>query len=456
MTRIPRMLLAILVLTAASLPAQELEENERYFNTPDDLIPYKRHEPYVRFFLDSQNTGLEYTGPGRTYPEPSDLESVKIGFVGPLYRVIPSAEGDMMPQQYYEMGQHMLHGAELAIEEANARGGYRDTLPFELVKRNDPVVQVDFGWMWAPFSTNVVELCYDEEVWALFGTVGGENSHILIRIGLKVELPMVNSADTDPTFPETRIPWLFRVISDDRMACYALAKYAYEVRGWERVAIMRYNGRYGRVGTKEFVEASRRLGHPPLIELKFNNGETDFAERLEWIGRLEPDAVLVWGNGLECARVVQQMREMGMDQPVLGSDRMICPAFLETAGEAAEGVVAASLWDPTRDSPRLEAFREAYRERHGVEPETYAAHAYDGMTMLVQAIEEAGLNRALIRDALERRRREIFTGVTGDIPLNDIYTDAGEIAIAVVRDGEWVYTPASEAGVDIPRVVAQQ
>ncbi len=459
MTKIYRIFAACSVVVGVlmSSAAIGLKEDERYFNTPDELIPFKRHEPYVRFFLDSQNTGLEYTGPGREYPEPTDVDTVKIGFLGPLYRVIPQEGGEAMPRQYFEIGRYMLHGTELAVEEANARGGYRGKLPYKLVKRNDPVVQVDHTWMWAPFSTNVVDLCYNEKVWALFGTIGGENSHIMIRIGLKVELPMMNAADTDPTFPETRIPWLFRVISDDRMQCYALAKYAYEKMGYKRIAVMRYGGRYGRVGTKEFREASQRLGHPVLIELRFNNGETDFSERLAWIKRLKPDAVFVWGNDVECARIVRQMREMGMDQPVLGSDRMLYPEFLKIAGEAAEGVVATCPWDPTQKNPLLSAFRERYRKRfNGEDPETYASHAYDGMNMLVGAIEEAGLNRAKIRDALEKWKNIPFQGVTGPIPLNDILVDAGSIAIASVQNGKWVFMSEEEAGISLPRIVKKQ
>lgn len=427
-----------------------VDEKDRYFNTPNEMIPFKGQEPYVRFFLDSHNTGLEYTGPGREYPEPTDLKTVKIGYVGPLYRVIANQHGDMMPAQYSEIGRHMLQGAELALEQANARGGYRGEMPFELIKRNDPVVQVDFGWMWAPFSKNVVDLCYKEKVWALFGTIGGENSHILIRIALKAEIPIMNSADTDPTFTETRIPWLFRVISDDRIQSYSLAKYVYEKLGHKRVAVLRYNGRYGRVGTKEFREASRRMGNPLLIELKFVNGETDFTKRLEWINRLNPDAVLLWGNAVECALIVKQMRSMGMTQTILGSDRLINPKFFEIAGDAAEGVIAANLWDPSQENEKLEAFRRLYRERWDAESETYAAHAYDGMTMLIEAIEEAGLNRAKIRDALERRKDETFHGVTGAIPLNDIYTDSGPISIGVVRNGKWTYISAEEAGIQLP------
>ena len=73
--------------------------------------------------------------------------------------------------------------------------------------------------------------------------------------------------------------------------------------------------------------------------------------------------------------------------------------------------------------------------------------------MLLEAIEQAGLNRAKIRDALEQRRRDIFVGATGAIPLNDIYTDAGPISIATVRGGQWTYQTEREAGIDLPRVV---
>ena len=156
---------------------------------------------------------------------------------------------------------------------------------------------------------------------------------------------------------------------------------------------------------------------------------------------------------MESARIVKQMREMGMSQLVLGSDRMTHPDFLEIGGDAADGVVAACPWDPTRQDPMLDAFRQTYGERFGVPPETYAAHAYDGMNMLVEAIEEAGLNRAKLRDALEARRRDVFEGVTGPIPLNDVYTNAGPIAIAEVRDGIWHYMSEEAAGVQLPRIV---
>jgi len=77
--------------------------------------------------------------------------------------------------------------------------------------------------------------------------------------------------------------------------------------------------------------------------------------------------------------------------------------------------VCSSPWNPDRHDPKLDAFREAYRQKFKEQPDTYAAHAYDGMNMLIWAVQAAGLNRAKIRDVLAYRDQP-WPGVTGDIP----------------------------------------
>jgi len=441
-------LLGVLALTSL---AWGIADSLRYANTPDDMVPYRKIEPYKRYFL----VPLEYPGPGREYPEPdpSTLESVKIGYIGPLYREVHPKVS--VTPQYFEIGQNMLRGAQMAIDEANARGGWRGILPYELVLKNDPVEQVDDTWMWGPVGSNVVDLIWKDKVWALFTTISSENSHILIRIALKAELPIMGTADTDPTFVETKIPWLFRCISDDRLQCYILAKYAYEKLGLKHIAIIRVNDRYGRVGVKEFREASRRLGRPVLFEVRYPRMSTDFSAQL---ARLEAarnivDGVLAWGNDYETAHLVKKLRERGFDIPIFCSDRVITERFLKIAGPAAEGVIASCPWDPTSDDPVYLEFKKRYEERYGVPPETYAAHAYDGMNMLIQAIEKAGLNRAKIRDALDEYRIHPYHGVTGMIILNDIYTDVGPISIAIVKNGKFEFYSEEELGIHLCRYV---
>ncbi len=60
------------------------------------------------------------------------------------------------------------------------------------------------------------------------------------------------------------------------MQCLTLARRIFTELGLKRVAILRVNNRYGRFGVPKFRDASRRLGHPVVIEQKFMPGDTDY------------------------------------------------------------------------------------------------------------------------------------------------------------------------------------
>jgi len=278
----------LLAFSALQLTAQEKKSN--YGNATDEIIPYGRfQEAYINFFDDPQL----FTGAGREKPEPSDLSEVRIGFLGPL------SVSPIVPQ-----GIQMLQGSKLAIEEANKNGGYKG-IPFKLM------VHDDFG-LWGAAANKVVEM-YDEHVWAFLGSIDDINTHVALRATLKMEIPMMNSGDPDPTLTETRIPWLVHCISDDRQSCYALSEYIYKKKKLSRVALLRVDNRYGRVGTKEFREVSQRMMHPIVLEVRFLDGDTVFTKQINRIKNSNPDAIQLWGNAKETALIVNQIREMGID-----------------------------------------------------------------------------------------------------------------------------------------------
>jgi ABC-type branched-subunit amino acid transport system substrate-binding protein len=110
--------------------------------------------------------------------------------------------------------------------------------------------------------------------------------------------------------------------------------------------------------------------------------------------------------------------------------------------------VAAFPWNPDRADPKLARFKAAYRARFGVDAETYAAHAYDGMNLLLWAINVAGLNRARIRDLIAHLPYP-WPGVTGDIVFSACLDDVGETYLATYAHGAWTYRSRADLG--IPR-----
>ncbi len=355
------------------------------------------------------------------------MKEVRIGFLGPL-------EGSAI----VSLGKQMLNGSILAIEEANYSGGYNG-IPFKLMPHNDV-------GLWGAAANEVVKMD-EEKVWAFLGSIDDIVSHVALRATLKMEIMMVNTGDPDPTFTETNIPWTIRVISDDRQSGYALASYIFEKMEHDRVAVIRTNGRYGRVGIMEYSGVAIRLGHPMMIEERFNDGETDFTMQLENIKRVAPDAVLIWGNAKESALILKQIREMGIDKPIYGSDRMVSPEFLNIAGKDAEGVVSTSQYKPHANIPELKAFKTKYFKRFGLEPDVFATHAFDGMNMIIKAIHKAGLNRVLIRDVLtDLKTFQNYQGITGKIVFDKTWNDIGEIWMAKVQNGEFKFTPSPPIG----------
>lgn len=400
------------------------EEGLKYGKTPDKIFPYNNFQKaYIYHFIEP----IQFLGAGRDKLPPKDLKEVRLGFLGPL-------EGSPI----VSLGEQMLNGSVLAIEEANKAGGYNG-IPFKLMIHNDV-------GLWGAAANEVVAM-NDEKVWAWLGSIDDIVSHVALRATLKMEMMMVNTGDPDPTFTETNIPWAIRVISDDRQSGYALATYIFEKMKHERVAVIRANSRYGRVGIMEYSGVAVRLGHPMMIEERFEDGETDFKMQLENIMKVSPDAILIWGNAKESALILKQIRKMGMNQPVFGSDRMVSPEFLEIAGQDAEGIVTTSPYNPDADIPELKAFQANYLKRFALEPDVFAAHAYDGMNLIIKAIHKAGLNRVLIRDVLsDLKTFQGYQGITGTIILDGSWNDIGEIWMAKVKNGKFVYSASPKMG----------
>lgn len=389
-----------------------------YGNTPDDFFPYNNFQKAYKYhFLEP----LQFYGAGRDKKPPKDLKEVRIGFLGPL-------EGSPI----VPLGKQMLKGATLALEEANANDGYNG-IPYKLMVHND------IG-LWGAAANEVVKMD-DEKVWAWLGSIDDIVSHVALRATLKMEIMMVCTGDPDPTFTETNIPWVIRVISDDRQSGYALASYIFNKEKHKRVAVIRSNSRYGRVGIMEYSEVATRLGHPMIIEERYNEGEEEFKKQLTNIKRSNPDAILIWGNAKESALIVKQIKALGMKQPIFGSDRMVSKEFLNIAGSDAEGIVSTSPYNPNADNVKLGKFRAAFIKRFKQEPNSFSAHAYDGMNLIIKAIQKVGLNRVLIRDVLtDLETFQGYQGVTGEIILDNSWNDIGNVFMAKVKNGTFNYS----------------
>jgi branched-chain amino acid transport system substrate-binding protein len=398
----------------APATAEDEIKQESYGSTPDEMRPYVRSgKPYRTFYTEP----LPYNGPGRAYPEPVGLKTVRIGLIAPLGEV---------PEK--ENGLGLQRGVEMAMAEANAAGGYRD-LPFEIVLRPDQA-------LWGSSSNTVIDLAYREDVWAIIGSIDSNTTHVALRVAFKAEVPMLNVGSGDPTMTETGIPWVARCTPDDRQISYRLAELLFQEMDLTRVAVLRSNNRYGRFGIREFRDAARRLQRPLPLEVQFPPDETDFTSALDRVIAADPQALVLWARAPEAARALRQLRARGIKIPVAGTDRLASRLFLGLAGADAEGIIATSWLAPGRNDRTWTEFVRRYSDRHGEEPEAFAAYGYDAANMVIDAVREKGLNRARIRDYLMGIRH--YEGVAGPMQLNETANSITPPHLVQVKGGQLV------------------
>ena len=378
---------------------------------PRGASPYRNLEPYYRYWL----TRLPFRGPGRDYPAPTNLKSLKVGLLSPAINGPEAHRGELSKK-----------GVMLAFEEANALRTHKE-LPFEVIEKADSP-------QWGSAANIAVEFA-DNDALAMIGTIDGDATHVALRAALKTETFIVNCSDPDPSLTETQIPWLLRILPDNRQQGYRLALLIVKERGLTNIVVLRSNSRPGRMGVRPFVDAVRRLGHPVLQEINFKEGDRSFETQVAVIKQASPQAVVFWGNPAELGAAAAQLRAAGVRAGFFGFDRMVDPEFVQIAGPAAEGATAVYFFDPGKRDKAWLGFTERFKARYGIKPEVYAGYGYDAAQLLVAAISKAGPNRYRIRDALTSI--DEYDGVTGHMRFDGRSDSIEPIVTAQFAQGRW-------------------
>ena len=127
----------------------------------------------------------EYVGPGRERTGSSQLPDIPLAWFGP-------GEAD------HPQGGDFWRGASLALEEANAGGGFEGR-PFRLV----PV------WSDSPWTAGVAQLAravFEERVFAILASIDGAATHLAEQVAAKASHSTEGSRSRGKTAPPPASP----------------------------------------------------------------------------------------------------------------------------------------------------------------------------------------------------------------------------------------------------------
>jgi len=318
------------------------------------------------------------------------------------------------PMQKIALGKSSANSVKLALSEVDYQvRGYT----IELVILDDG--KEDGQWVADKERQNAEQAVNDPQVVAYIGPLNSGAAKISIPIINKGGLLQISHSNTWPGltkvgfapgepgifYPTGRRNY-FRTAPTDDLQAPAAVNWALEL-GFETVYILDDGETYGK-GLADLFEAFAGdsdlnvVGHQTI-----DKTTQDYTDILSEIKDLTPPIDLIYFGGFSANGapvLVKQMQELDMEASFMGPDAIVDTAFIEQAGEAAEGVYATLVGLPPTQltEGKGKAFVEAYTNAYGAEPEAFSHLAYDATQVILQAIEKAdSVDRAGILNAVK-------------------------------------------------------
>jgi len=329
--------------------------------------------------------------------------------------------------QFASYGTEMQEGVDLAVKEINAEGGvngqkFKVTSEDDLGKPgNGPVIAQKF--------------CDDSEISAVLGYSFSSVALAAVPIYDQCGLPVVASAVTSPELSGSS-PYFFRNILSDKYQGREMGLYAVNTLGLKRIAVLNQKDDYG-IGTADgFIAGVEEAGGEILSRDEYQLGTTSFDNQLTKIKGEDPDAIYIGGFYSEAAKIAQQARAQGMEQPLLGTDGSFSPDLLELGGEDVEGMYVYGVFSSDSDDPKAKEFVERFKDEYGKEPASWAALAYDAVYTVKAAIEKSGDSS---REGITEGLKDLsYEGVTGPTSFDENGDRQGRVLFIQVKNGEFV------------------
>ena len=324
-----------------------------------------------------------------------------------------------------------LNGAKLKAEEINAAGGVLGK-KIELViydTKTDPTV----------IASSASQLINQDKVVA---GVGLDDSDAVLALGPIFQtagVPFVTPGATSPKLPDQVGSNMFLACFGDNVQAAAGAEFVLNQLNGKTVYLLRDNAtEYTTLLAKFFKEAYEHGGGKIVLADDYKHGDTSFTAQITKLKALaeKPDVLYVAAQPDDVGVVVKQIRQAGLEQPIVGGDGYDTPLLLSVGGKAANNVYFTTHAFMAEDGTEgIVKFYKAYKAAYNTVPENaFAALGYDTVGLVADAISRAGAaDPAKIRDALAATQG--YQGITGSISFGpDSRVPNKTVSIIGVKD----------------------
>ncbi len=350
-----------------------------------------------------------------------------------------------------QIGGDSQAAVQMAVDIwGGAAGGYA----INYTALDDGIAANQGSWDATTEANNATQVVNDPDAMVYIATYNTGAAQVSIPITSEAGLAMISPANTgvlltkesefNPEgYPdvlyENGVRNYMRVVPADDLQGGTSANFAYNGLGATSAYILHDNQTYGQGLASVFRNTYEGLGGEVAGFEAFNPEAPEYQALATKIAASGAQFVYISAIvNLNASKLLQDLRDLMApeDVAIMGPDGLINQAFIDGAGDAAEGMYLTFGGLPANELEGVGAeWYEAIKAIVGHEPDAYATYSFECAVVALQAIDQVGVNdRAAILEAMMGTSE--FRGLIGTWSFTETGdTTADTISLNVVTDG---------------------
>lgn len=307
-----------------------------------------------------------------------------------------------------QYGIAIRNGFQLAADEINAKGG---------VGGNKLALVIEDEQGKKEEAINVFKkLIFQDKVLMIYGPTLSNSMFAAGPAANAAKVVVFGTSNTANGITDIG-PFVFRNSVMESDVLPVTVANAVKHYGIKKVAVIYGNDdAFTKSGYDVFKKVLETQKIPVTTTETYVKGDVDFKAQLTKIKGSSPDAIVCSCLAEEAANIMLQARGLGIKQPFIGGNGFNSPKLFEVSKLAGEGTFVGSPWSNTNPAPANKHFVDAYKAKFGIEPNQFAAQAYDALYIGAEALKGVKLSGDLAADRVALREalpKVTINGATG-------------------------------------------
>lgn len=339
--------------------------------------------------------------------------------------IVVSLTGDLAAN-----GKDTANGAKMAFEEANQKNvleGYK--IHYEVYDdQADPKIAVNIA----------NQICQNKKIVAVVGHLTSGCMSAAAPIYSRENMPVVMPVPTNPAITQMGVKNLFRIPPTDNDQAPFLAKFLLLKDPTAPVAVVNDLTAYGVGFATAFRDTFVQGGGSVVTFEGVQKKNRDFRTLITKLKEIKPKYVVLGATYDMGAPFARQIKELGFEVTMLSGDGCYGNAFLDQAGNAAEGTIVSFIAPDRNTSSKTKHFFTEYEQKYG-KVVSFAPLGYDAGRVVVEALSRAkSRTRQDIILAIHDKNFYV-DGVTGKIQFDEKGDNKNKnLVLYIVKEGKWV------------------